>query len=359
MKRMKRIVFVIALAAASALLLTNRQSSRAQEAQEPPAAPATKEMVEKSVALLQTLGTRFIEQTGCVSCHHNSLPAMAAGVARARGIRINEQAVAEENRQALAALEARRDGVLQGDTLPGGNETVSYTLLGLAASQQPSNATTDAFVNDLLGRQESSGKWGIFIKSRPPLESSDFNATAFSLRAIQLYAPQGRQAEIKQRVAEARQWLLKNEARTNEDRVFQLLGLHWSGAQPPALRPFTARLRAEQRADGGWSQLPGMTSDAYATGQALVALHRAGGAPVNDPAYQRGVEYLRKTWRADGSWHVRTRSFPIQKQFASGFPYERDQWISAAATSWAVMALSLALESPAPDIQAEASRPLF
>lgn len=140
--------------------------------------------------------------------------------------------------------------------------------------------------------------------------------------------------------------------------MFQLLGLHWSGEQPAALQKLAAQLRAEQHADGGWSQLSTMESDAYATGQALVALHRAGGIPVSDPAYQRGVAYLRKTWRPDGSWYVRSRSFPFQKQFASGFPYERDQWISAAATSWAVMALSLALETSGSEIQADLSRPL-
>jgi hypothetical protein len=352
---MKRIAFVIALAGMLTLYTVGSQSSQAQQA---PAVPATREVVEKSVALLQTLGTPFIEQTGCVSCHNNSLPAMAVSFARAGGIKINEQAVAEENRQVLAAWQARRDRVLQGDSFPGGNDTASYILLGLAAGQQEPNQTTDAIVNYLLGLQDSSGKWGILIKSRPPLESSDFNATALSMRAIQLYAPKGRQAEIKQRVAEARQWLTKSVPQTNEDRVFQLLGLHWSGAQPAALRKLADELRAQQHADGGWSQLPSMASDAYATGQALVALQRAGGVPVSDPAYQRGVEYLSKTWRPDGSWHIRTRTFAFQKQFPSGFPYERDQWISAAGTSWAVMALSLTLQQPAPQLAA-LERPLL
>ena len=41
------------------------------------------------------------------------------------------------------------------------------------------------------------------------------------------------------------------------------------------------------------------------------------------------------------SWHVRRRAFPFQPTMNSGFPHGRDAWISAAATSWAVMALSL------------------
>jgi len=89
-----------------------------------------------------------------------------------------------------------------------------------------------------------------------------------------------------------------------------------------------------------------MASDAYATGQALVALHQAGKLPVTDPAYQRGVSYLLDRQAADGSWVVKTRTLPLQKYFESGFPYGEDQWISAAASSWATMALILAVEPP-------------
>ena len=82
-----------------------------------------------------------------------------------------------------------------------------------------------------------------------------------------------------------------------------------------------------------------MTSDAYATGQALVALREAGAIAVTDPAYKRGVEYLLSTQLEDGSWYVRSRAIPFQPYFESGFPHGHDQWISAAATNWATTAL--------------------
>jgi len=55
----------------------------------------------------------------------------------------------------------------------------------------------------------------------------------------------------------------------------------------------------------------------------------------------RGVAYLLRTQLADGTWHVRTRSSPFQPLKDSGFPHGRDQWILAAGTSWAAMALTL------------------
>ena len=127
----------------------------------------------------------------------------------------------------------------------------------------------------------------------------------------------------------------------------QLLGLVWSGASPSDISVSAAALRALQRADGGWAQLPTLESDAYATGQALVALNAAGESPTTAPT-RRGLDFLLRTQFPDGSWLVRTRSYPLQPPKDSGFPHGRHQWISAAGTSWAAMALGLALPLDTP-----------
>ena len=66
--------------------------------------------------------------------------------------------------------------------------------------------------------------------------------------------------------------------------------------------------------------------------------------PVDAAIYQKGVRYLLRTQASDGSWHVKTRALAVQPYFESGFPYGEDQWISAAGTSWASLALSLTVE---------------
>jgi ankyrin repeat protein len=93
-------------------------------------------------------------------------------------------------------------------------------------------------------------------------------------------------------------------------------------------------------------------SRCVATGKALVALHTAG-LPRSDSAYQPGIQFLLNTQMQDGSWYVRTRAAGLQPYFDNGFPYGVDQSISAAATSWATMALTLA--APAPGSAASAS----
>jgi hypothetical protein len=122
----------------------------------------------------------------------------------------------------------------------------------------------------------------------------------------------------------------------------QLLGLAWANAPGDDIRRSAQALLALQRPDGGWAQLATLETDAYATGQALVAL-QAAGQPVAGAEYRRGVAYLLRTQFPDGSWLVRSRTFPVQPLKDSGFPHGRNQWISAAGTSWAAMAVSLAL----------------
>ena len=69
-----------------------------------------------------------------------------------------------------------------------------------------------------------------------------------------------------------------------------------------------------------------------------------GGLERQDPAFQKGIQYLQGQQQKDGSWRVKTRSKPIQTYFESGFPHGKSQFISIAASSWATMALLLSLE---------------
>ena len=123
-----------------------------------------------------------------------------------------------------------------------------------------------------------------------------------------------------------------------------MLGLQWAAQGKDRIKPLERALAAEQRPDGGWSQLPTLESDAYATGQALVALHDGGGMKTADPVYQRGVAFLWKTQHADGTWPVASRALAIQPLFDIGFPHGDNSWISAAGTNWAVTALALAAQ---------------
>jgi squalene cyclase len=151
----------------------------------------------------------------------------------------------------------------------------------------------------------------------------------------------GRKAELAAQVERARRWLWTVKAENQEERSYQLLGLAWAGESGSKLQPLAKALLAQQQTDGGWSQLASTKTDAYATGQAVYALRVAARLENNHPAIAHARRYLLETQLADGTWYVRRRAFPFQPTMNSGFPHGKDSWISAAATSWAVLALSL------------------
>jgi len=200
---------------------------------------------------------------------------------------------------------------------------------------------TDTWARYLKNLQQTDGHWRIQA-GLPPLESSDIQGTATAMRAIQIYGPKSKQDECRKAVQLAARWLETAQPKTTEDSAFLLLCLHWAGRNKQVMNRVAKDLIAEQRPDGGWAQLSTLASDAYATGQALVALSESGRLTVAAPAYQRGVQFLLNSQLADGSWHVRTRTLPAQPYFDSDFPHGRDQFISAAATSWGTMALAAA-----------------
>jgi ankyrin repeat protein len=306
---------------------------------QPDPAESARAAVARSLPLLQQADVTFLRKSGCLSCHHNSLTAMAVVAARKNGIPVNDRIETQQLKATVNWLDNWRDRLLQGAAIPGDVDTIGYVLLGLAAENHPADATTDALAYFMLTHQAADGRWRLFAY-RPPLEGSEIEVTAAGVRSVQVYAPKPQRAEYDHAVKLAADWLMKAEPMGTEDHAFQLLGLHWAGANKDVVRKIARELLGGQRPDGGWAQIPTLTTDAYATGQALYALHESGVLAVSDPAYQRGVEYLRNTQMADGSWYVRSRTFPVQPYFESDFPHGADQFISAAATNWAVLALA-------------------
>lgn len=304
----------------------------------PQPAVTARAAVERSIPLLQKTDAIFAGKSGCVSCHNNSLTAMTLSIARKHGLSVDEKNARAQADVAAGFVELWRERSLQMWPIPGDSATVSYILAGLAAGNHAPNLGTDAWARYLKNRQAVDGRWSD-PSHRPPLEASDLQATATSLWALKAYAPKARKAEYEAAIRRGADWLKAAKPVTTEDRVFQVLGLIWSDGDKDAIRVAARALLDEQRPDGGWAQHSSLASDAYATGQSLFALQEAGQISIQDKECRNGVRFLMSTQLADGSWYVRSRSIPFQPYFESGFPHGPDQWISVAATNWAVMAL--------------------
>ena len=306
-------------------------------------APSAEVAVRKILRFIETSGEPGWKARSCVSCHSNSLPAMVVGLARKKGFIIDEPQAKKELGFAVATDQPYLEPMRLGSTIGGASNTLGYTLMGMAAAGYAADALTDAHIHYLSIHQSPDGAWRN-TSYRPPEEYSTFTTTAVVLRAIRLYSIPGRHEEFEERLARAKRWLLSAKAYSVEERSMQLNALADAGASIPERSLVVKGLKAIQNSDGSWSQLPGMPGEAYATGEALYALHAAGDVPVKDPAYQKGVDWLLRNQLADGSWFVPTLAVPVQPHtYESGFPNGWHQFASEAGSSWATMALLFTL----------------
>jgi hypothetical protein len=327
-----------------------------------------RQAVQVSLKALQRSMAEFTRRTGCVSCHQDGLGRVTTGTARQHGFAIDpalNRAQAERingvvNGARPLHLKALNDPNLMKQVplieIKEVTTTDTAILSGMAAHQQPANEGTAAMTMVMARQQSPNGSWEFTFK-RVPMQSSFFSTTALAVHALRTYGPRAHAAEVEDRIRRAKAWLLTTPTEVSEDRSFRLLGLKWAGASREVRQKAIDELRVEQRPDGGWPQTPALQSDAYATGQALYALHVAGGIPVTDPLYQRGIQFLLRTQDEDGSWFVNKRAMPANNYFDAAFPHGQSQYASFNGSCWATLALLQAIEHSQPGPSRKVTRP--
>jgi ankyrin repeat protein len=304
--------------------------------------------MQRAVALLQSSQKNWNQD--CFSCHHQALPSVALQAARRHGIAINEELAHVSAATGFAFL-SNMDRAVQFTHLIDPGISESYILAGAQAAGVRPSLTTALYARMIAARQRADGHWDT-LDVRPPQSYSPVTATANAVHAVRLYSHPSQANDVQARTERARKWLAAVSPRDTEERTMQILGLFWAGAGPSLIRPLAAALAAQQQPDGGWRSVVTRPSDAYSTGEVLVALHDATAVPVRDAAWQRGLLFLQRTQAPDGSWHVVTRVQPpapvSPPYFETGYPYGHDQFISSMGASWAIRALADALGDDQP-----------
>jgi len=311
---------------------------------EPPAG-RLQQAAAKAVVIIQQSQKNWYHKQGCISCHQQIFPAIALRVAREHGIAMDEQAAHANLAAAFGYFSDFARAVEYKYIIdPALND--GYSLMAANAAGVRPSLVTAVYARLLAARQEADGRWDT-IDERPPESYSPFTATAVAVRAIQLYAHPSQKADVAARVERAKGWLLSHAPHATEERVYQLMGAYWCGTEDSAREKMAVQLERLQQRDGGWSSLDGRPSDAYSTGQTLLALHEAAGLAITDPVWKRGIAYLLRTQAQDGSWHVASRLHPpapvSPDYFETGHPYGHDQFISMMGDSLALMALTTSL----------------
>jgi ankyrin repeat protein len=313
-----------------------------------PEATRIRDAITRGYAAIQTAQKVSRKTQACAAtCHLQVYGAFSYRAIRGQGFAVDEDAARADLDRAFRRTVTDFDAAVADNSL--GEVGINQTFFLVAAHEigLQSTVATSAIARAIALQQTAAGSWPAFY-TRPPSSHSPFTFTAFGLRSLQLYGHPNLKADTTARVARAKAWLQSQTAPDTEGRTYQLLGLWWAGADRQVLQPLAGALAKLQQPDGGWNSLAGRASDAYSTGEVLVALHDAGGMSTQDPVWRRGLEFLLRSQVADGTWHVPTRlpSWVNPPYFESGYPYKRDQFISVAGANWSLRALALALGAP-------------
>ncbi len=298
--------------------------------------------ISKALPVIEAGARGSAEERRCFTCHHQGLPILAAVEARKHGFAIDEVNLQRQVDHTVAHLKRGQSNYKKGIGQGGKADTAGMALWSLEAVERPPDEVTNDVVHFLLTWNATTPHWRP-QSDRPPSEGSLFTSTYLAVRALEAYGGEAHRASIRTRRAAALKWLTQTEPEETEDAVFRLRSLYLFEVEIEAA---AKQLLDLQGADGGWSQLPDLPSEAYSTGSALAALHESGALRAGSEEYRRGVRFLLESQSDDGSWHVTSRSRPIQEPYETGFPYGKDQFISSSGTCWAVLALLQALEEP-------------
>jgi squalene-hopene/tetraprenyl-beta-curcumene cyclase len=312
---------------------------------DPPVATATpqeaRRAAERGLEFLQKDAATWRKDHQCATCHHGTMTVWALAEAKSRGYAVAPEILRETAQRTKDRFLARIDQPR--DTRPGWSMVTTAALyLALMAQTVPQQDAVTAdelkrIAGHLLRHQEADGSWSWAsapAQNRPPpFFESDEVATLLAYQVLGPQVPADPQApsEIRAAREKAATWLAKAPPTdTTQAAALRLLGA--VRAATPALQPEITRFLSRQNPDGGWGQLPGAPSDAYATGQALYVLAVAGASP-DRAEVQRAVAFLVRSQKEDGSWPMVGRAHP------GAVPAKNLVPITYFGSAWAVLGL--------------------
>lgn len=310
-------------------------------------------LIYRALSFIQADAVKWRQEKNCSTCHHGTMTMWVQLEAKQKGFAVSSEEFDENVRWAKQRIMERAD--LPRDTRPGwsmvNTPAIYVAIMAHAVPDQSviSADDLDRIRGHLLRHQEENGAW--MWSSAPPKNvpppffESDEVATRLAILALTLMVkPVSEDSETTQSsLAKANSWLARQPPTdTTQAAVLRLMVQQLDHAPDNEMKHAVEQLTGLQNNDGGWSQITGMSSDAYATGQVLYALSVAG-ISQEDAAVKRAVSFLVSTQQHDGSWPMKKRTHPGETPTDNLVP------ITYFGTSWATLGLLQsvpALKSP-------------
>jgi hypothetical protein len=276
--------------------------------------------VERGLDFLQKDAVKWRKDRGCSTCHHGTMTVWVLSEAKSQGYDVAAETLTDTVKWTKDRLLERID--LPRDTRPGwsmvSTPALYLSVMALSLPKQDAVSVDELkrIAGHLLRHQEGDGSWAWSSapdKNRPPpFFESDEVATLLGYLALgpQVPTDPNEKSEVRDARERAAAWLAKSKPTdTTQAAALWLLVKVQAGEPTTTLQAEIDRFLDRQNEDGGWSQLKGGASDAYATGQALYVLSLAG-VKSDREEVRRAVAFLVDGQKEDGSWPMARRGHP-------------------------------------------------
>jgi hypothetical protein len=331
-----RFKIYVATAALCVLALGQRQG-RGGDDEKPSTSESTlqqgREAIRRGLTFMVEDALKWKKERSCATCHHGTMTVWVLSEAKSQGYNVDAQALADMIQWTKDRFGPRPSG-------PSGPvASVPLIYLGMMSQNLPvlSRDEMNRIALHLAARQADDGAWDSPPPKNgpPPTWESRETVALLALLAWASYVP----ADAKDAAAlhasrnKADAWLSKTHCSdTTQALALRLLLDARRDSAERQLQPAIDRLLKQQNTDGGWSQTEDLSSDAYATGQALYALSFAD--VKNDRLeIQRAISFLAASQREDGSWPMNSRGHPGVEPYTNAWP------ITYFGSAWATLGL--------------------
>jgi hypothetical protein len=159
---------------------------------------------KRSIAMVQQGSAGFYKFMDCFSCHNHGLPMLAFGMARERGVPVDETAASQVAAKGLLASPdlSSIDHAVQYPMIIDPAPSDGWALIAAHAAGLRPNLVTAVYARRVANWQRPDGHWPTF-DIRPPQSYSLITTTAVALRAMQLYMPAQLHQETGERLERA------------------------------------------------------------------------------------------------------------------------------------------------------------
>ncbi len=287
-------------------------------------APQLRPALERGLAYLEKGGLAWMNERKCIACHHGAFLLWSHNEARLHGFAVDPKKLTAWTAQAVDLFLSTREKECQAKKIGG----VEATNLLLGQVSLPGDGKTARELQRvsalLLNAQQSNGSWKYEGQGQKRADAEANEATTL-WAVLALTFVEKTDAAYPQARARALTWLKKQPAGAGNEPAALRLVIEKEFGEPRRAKELLDELIKRQNADGSWSWSKEFPGDAYATGQSLYALGRAG-LKDDNPAVQRARKFLLETQRPDGSWYAPTKKALTGTNPIAGY------WASAWAT---------------------------